>query len=365
MPALPIVVVGALGAASGLGQSARLCHDALKAAGLPVYGIDLSDALMQSRDGVKFSFVPGNALAGAGTLMLHINAPLVPLALCHLGAGVVRDKRIVGYWAWELPEVAPDWQHGVTFVHEIWVPSRFVAAAINPIRQGRDVHVVLPPVAEPGVVLRRLTRPSDKPFTVLTMFDMASSLARKNPFAAIAAFREAFGSDKRARLIVKAGHVAAYQAGAAQLQKAVAGASNIRIIDGSLTRVALGQLIDDADVLISLHRSEGFGLPLAEAMLRGLAVIATDWSGSTDFVSAENGFPIRCGFIPATDPQATYHFPNQRWADADVAAAADALLKLRNDPRLTQRLGAAGAAFGARAWSVEAYARTVRELLRL
>ena len=85
-PALPIVVAGALRTASGLGQSARLCHDALKVAGERVFGLDLTSALMQPADHADFAFADGGAVLGPGTLILHVNSPLVPLAMWrHIG----------------------------------------------------------------------------------------------------------------------------------------------------------------------------------------------------------------------------------------------------------------------------------------
>jgi glycosyltransferase involved in cell wall biosynthesis len=114
-----------------------------------------------------------------------------------------------------------------------------------------------------------------------------------------------------------------------------------------------------------LHRSEGFGLTLAEAMSRGLPVVATNWSGNVDFLTPETGIPIPYRLIPAEDPQGTYHHPQMSWAAADIDAAASALRRLRGDPALCSRLGCAAARFAARAWSAEAFTAAVRHHLAL
>ena len=149
------------------------------------------------------------------------------------------------------------------------------------------------------------------------------------------------------------------------IQVAIADARNITLISASLEKSALNALYSEADVLISLHRSEGFGLTLAEAMLRGLPVIATNWSGNVDFLTGDTGIPVPYRLVPAQDPQGTYQHPDLRWADADIDAAAAALRRLRADPALRRTLGEAAAAFGVKAWSGAAYAATARRRLGL
>ena len=356
--AAPIVVAGALRAASGLGRSAKLCLDALRMAGEHVAALDLTASLRQPAGDAPPDAM--EAAAGPGTLILHVNAPLTGLALLAIGRRRLAGKRIVGYWAWELPEVPPEWRLGVRLVHEIWVPSAFTAAAVAPIAGDRAVHIVPHPVAvEPAPP--RPARDPAAPFTVLCMFDASSSIARKNPHGAIEAFRRAFGDDPGARLLVKTRRLDSVPEEHARLV-ALADAPNISLIDATLDAPALDALYGGADVMLSLHRAEGFGLSIAEAMRRGLPVIATDWSGSTDFVSAEVGVPIPFALVPAEDAQRTYHYPSLRWAEPDLDAAAAALRRLRADPGLRARLGAAGAAHATARWGAPAYATRLREL---
>jgi glycosyltransferase involved in cell wall biosynthesis len=364
-PAAPIIVAGVFDTASGLGESARLCYDALKMAGVSVFGIDLTAALMQPSDVPGFAFVDGRSCEGPGTLILHVNSPLVPLAMWQLGRWLVAAKFIVGYWAWELPEVPPDWRHGIPFVHEIWVPSRFVAEAIRPLAAGRPIHVVPHPVALANSNGLRPPRPSDNPFSVLTVFNAASSFARKNPCAAIKAFRTAFGDDPTTRLIVKGSNLSSFPQAVALLKEAANSAPNVVVMDEIMSAAGIGSLYDKADVFISLHRSEGFGLTIAMAMLLGLPVIATGWSGNVDFLNDETGIPVHYRLIPARDEQGTYHHPNMMWAEPDIDDAAAALRRLRADPLLRTHLATHAAQFAARTWSPEAYTHEVRKVLRI
>lgn len=365
-PALPIIVAGALRTASGLGESARLCLDALRAQNIPAQGLDISRGLMQSVDLPDQGYAAAESLDGPGTIILHVNAPLVPLAMWRIGSRAVRDKHIVGYWAWELPEVAADWREGVPFVHEIWVPSSFTARAIEPIAGLRPVRIVPHPVAVriPQAAAKREARgQAGHRFTVLTIFNMGSSLVRKNPFAAIAAFREAFGDDPSAKLIVKASNMSLYPEGAEAIRQSARGA-NIELIERTMGVDDLHELYRQSDALVSMHRSEGFGLTIAEAMAFGLPAVATDWSGNEDFLSSDTGIPVPFRLVPASDPQATYEHSEMNWADPDVASAAAALRRLRSEQGLAARLGVNAAQFVADYFGAKRYAGHVEAMLR-
>lgn len=360
----PTIVAGALGAVSGLGQSARLSLAALAQAHLQHAAIDLTAELMQP-SALPIPQAP-QADKGAGTLVLHVNGPLVPLALVRLGRARVAGKYIIGYWAWELQTVPDEWRSGVACVHEIWTPSTFTADAIRPIAAGLPVRVVPHPVAAittEGKHASPRDATADK-FRVLTVFS-AANIARKNPLAAVAAFRAAFAQDTSVELVIKISEAHLWPNERGELTAALAGAGNIRVIDTTLDADAMTALYQSADVMLSLHRSEGFGLTLAEAMLHGLPVVATDWSGSTDFVTADTGIPVPYRLVPVRDPQLTYEQPNAVWAEADVAAAAAGLARLRQDVSLRHALGRRAAAYGREAWSADAYAAVVRRVLNV
>jgi glycosyltransferase involved in cell wall biosynthesis len=364
-PQTPIIVVGPLRAASGLGVGARTCHDAIKKAGLPVYGIDLTRTLLHGEDYPDFSFEDGRHLVGAGTIFLHVGGPLVPLALLRLGRDLVSNKRIVAHWVWELPQMPQDWRLGVPFVHEIWTPSRFAADALRTITDDRPIHVLPHPI-DPPAGWPKLRAPSDqRPFTALVILNIASSFERKNPCAAIRAFRQAFGDDPGARLIVKYANAFSFPPAVQFMKEAAGGAANITFIGDTMDMAGIESLYAEADVVMSLHRAEGFGLVVAEGMLRGIPVIATDWSGNTDFLTPETGVPVNYTLVPAHDPQDTYEHPAIRWADANIVEAAQALKTLRDNPDLRITLGLAARAHATELFSPATYGTRVKQRLAL
>jgi glycosyltransferase involved in cell wall biosynthesis len=273
------------------------------------------------------------------------------LAAIHLGRRTMRGRYIVGYWNWELPVVPENWQIGLRFVHEVWVPSNFTADAVNnllPGGRGPRVRVVPYPVATAPPMPARLDRaafglPEDV-VIVLVSASIASSMARKNPLAAIAAFRAAFG-DRRDRLLVlklgKAGH---YPDDLAAIRAAVADASNIRIETRTFPSADNHAFISCCDIVLSLHRSEGFGLVPAEAMLLGKPVVATAWSGNMDYMDPDSTALVGYTLVSVSDPRGNYEVPGAVWAEPSVVEAAGQLRRLADSASLRAALGARGRA---------------------
>jgi len=274
-------------------------------------------------------------------LVLHVNAPLLPLALLRLGRGMLRGRRVIGYWAWELPVVPPDWHAGLNFVHEVWVPSRFTAAALDGLLPGRVRVVphplaVTPPTATPDRAGFGL--PADA-VIVLVSFNLASSFERKNPLAAITAFRAAFGERPDRLLLLKVGYPEHFPADLARLRAAIGSARNIRLDVGTLSPCRSRALTASADIVLSLHRSEGFGLVPAEAMFLGKPVIATGWSGNMDFMDAGCAAPIGYRLVPVCDSRSVYDIPGAVWAEADLDEAVEQLRRLADGATLRAELG--------------------------
>lgn len=357
--------MGALRSASGLGQSARLCYSALNSQQFQVFGIDLTSGLMQPADMLEFEFTDGRHIDGPGTIILHVNAPLVPLALCLLGRRLVNAKYLVAYWAWELQTTPDDWFFGVAYPHEIWVPSQFTADAVRPLFKNDPVRIVPHPLATNRHKMEITRSVAEPVFTVLTICDAASSFARKNPIAAIKAFQLAFGRDPNVRLIIKISNTQAYPSGLTMIKKQVGNHQNIEILEGTMPEREIQALYRNSDVLLSLHRSEGFGLALGEAMLNGLPVIATNWSGNVDFINEKSGWPVSYTLIPAQDPQSTYDHPNLDWAEPDLDSAVEGLRSVYRDAQLASNLGKNGSSFAHDEWSAFQYAKRVRGILGL
>ncbi len=327
-----VAVVGDLTQPTGLGEGARLMLRGLHSIGLSAWPIDLAE--------------PHGELPPPGVpLVVHVNAPMLAGALLRLPRALIRGRRIIGYWAWELPTMPPDWHAGLKFVHEIWVPSRFSAAAIATIASCR-VHVVPAPIG--ALPLRRsaLDRSAfglpDTTVIVLMSFNLASSLERKNPLAAIAAFRSAFGDRKDRLLLLKVGNPDHFPRDFANLQAAAATASNIRIDTNMLLAADHAALIGVCDIVLSLHRAEGLGLVPAEAMQLGKPVIATGWSGNMDFMDHTSAALVGFHLVQARDPRHVYDVAGAVWAEPDQQQAVAQLRRLANDAEQRIALGARG-----------------------
>jgi len=338
-----VIVAGELTRASGLGESARLMLRALDALDVATWALDIGPLLPAHDPALP-------ALASAppprdAALVLHVNAPMLPVVLARLPRALVRGRRVVGFWAWELPIVSPTWHAGARFVHEAWAPSDFTAAAVAPLLGGKVRTVphplaVAPPV--PAALGRAAFGLPDDALVVLVAFNLASSFERKNPLAAVAAFRAAFGARADRLLLLKVGNAGHAPADFERLAAAVADAPNIRLETRTLPVADAHALTAAADIVLSLHRSEGFGLVPAEAMLLGRPVVATGWSGNMTFMDDSCAALVDYRLVPARDPRGVYAVPGATWAEPDIAHAAEWLRRLGDDPGLRARLGPAG-----------------------
>ena len=333
------MVAGELGRANGLGEGARLVLAALRRAGLPQIGCDIGDPTQPRR--IELPDPPA-----AMPLLLHVNAPLLPLTLLRLPRQAVRGRRRIGFWYWELPRVPNSWRAGLGLVDEIWVPSRFVAESLATLRPSVPIRIVpLPLAAVPPQPSRKRRADFGLPehaLVVLVSFNLASSFARKNPLAAIAAFRAAFGGRRDRLLLLKIAEPARHPADLARITAAIHGSDNIRLLTAPLTATDRHALTACADIVLSLHRAEGFGLVPAEAMLLGVPVVATGWSATREYMSPDSAALVPYRLVPARDERGVFEVRGAVWAEADVAAAADHLCRLADDPALRARLGAAG-----------------------
>lgn len=343
-PVGPITIAGYFAAPSGLGEGARRLADMIEAAGVAVHRADLTRALRQGGNGGAAPRRP-EVPSGQGTLIMHVNGPLLPWSMAALGRRAVSGKHVIGFWNWELPVLPTGWLPGFRFVHRIWAPSCFAADAIRPHTQV-PVEVVSYPVPKlhPAPLGRADFGLPAGAFIALSVFDASSSVERKNPIAAIRAHRAAFG-DRPDRLLV----LKTYRTGAGgrawkQVLTAAAGSANIRIVDAEMNRQEIWALIRCADAFVSLHRAEGVGLALMEAMCLGVPVVATGWSGNMDFMDTRNALLVGHTMTPAKDELGVYSVPGAFWAEPDVNEAAAALRMLTEQPgraREVARLGQA------------------------
>lgn len=334
-----VTVAGMLTSQSGLGETARLSTSALLDLGWTVGQIDLTRFCHATADtsGPPASprLISGDA---GGPILLHLNPPNFQSALL-LHAIPRQGRKLIAYWTWELPRAPVVWQRAFRLPHEIWVPTNFVADALRESGCGTPIRVVAYPVRPPVPTVRSEPRDREK-LRILTVFAYDSGFERKNPLASVAAFRQAFGNRDDVELIIKTrGHSDTGEP-EQKFTAAIAGAGNVRVLAGTMTPAQYADLLAGADIVLSLHRAEGFGLVLAEAMLLGKPVVATAWSGNLDFMDHESACLVPATMIPAQDDSAAYRELPAEWAEPSVPAAAEWLRRLQ-DPSLRASIGEA------------------------
>lgn len=333
-----IDLIGYIRAEMGVGEGARGNAHALARAGLPFSIIDYS-AGNPARMGDD-SWLHKVTMSGRHDInLIHVNAAHVTTVIEALPDVITRDKYNIGYWAWEMPEFPDKWLGAFDLVDEVWAPSTYVQEAISRKSPVPVVHVPHPISIPHGPFLpRKHFGLHDGAFHFLAMYDVHSIRERKNPDGAVRAFREAFApDDEGVALLIKINGAGAE--GDRAVSEWTDGYPNIRIIDRTLDRHEVHSLMARTDCFVSLHRAEGFGLPIAEAMGLGKPVIATHWSGNVDFMDAENAACIDYKLVTLERDHGPYA-AGQHWADPDVAQASWWMRRLREDEALAQRLGA-------------------------
>lgn len=280
-------------------------------------------------------------------------------------------QRVIAYWYWELPRLPEEWLDKVPLVDEVWVASRYVQdhlAAVLPVPVVRiPPAVVVPPVTPDR---RAFDLPEDR-FIFLFMFEPSSSVERKNPFAVVEAFRRAFANVPRSPLLLMKTHHLGCIPGRAALERDLGGALaevGGRLLDASWEREQVLRLVASCDAFVSLHRAEGFGLGLAEAMALGKPVVATAYSGNLDFMNPDNSYPVGCRLTAVRGEDERYipgmtgiYEPGQVWAEPDVDHAARLMRQLWDDPEDGRQRGERARGWIHDLYSPDAVARLVRE----
>lgn len=270
-------------------------------------------------------------------------------------------RHTIGYWHWEVEEFPDAMAASARFVDEIWTASEHSRTAIAR-KVDRPVFALPPAVLPPPQedLPADLLPPGEGPF-VLTCFDFDSVVERKNPAGSIEAFRRAFPAPGSGPcLLIKSVNGDLHPDALDALRARCADRPDIRIVDRYLRRGEQARLIASCDVFLSVHRAEGFGLMLAEALAAARPVIATDYSGSREFLDATCGFPIPWREAPIPEGAGPYR---GAWADPDLDATAERLRSVVADPEGSARIARAGQRRVLECWTPAGRAPAVRERL--
>ena len=270
---------------------------------------------------------------------------VIEFAKTYPGGLALKNLYSIGYGYWELSEFPVEWHEQNKYLKEIWAPSLFIKQVIEK-KSTIPVHYM--PIAvdfnQPTGFTRESFHLPTNTFIYLFTFDLNSYIARKNPKAAIQAFAQAFPVTKNdsVSLVIKLNRVKhnpeqSYQYD--DLLNQIKIDPRIIVIDEILPRISILGLISVCDAYISLHRSEGFGLGMAEAMKMGKVVIGTNYSGNTDFMNDRNSCLINYQLIPVKPAEYVHVESGAIWADPDINHAAYWMKRIYNDPIFAKEIG--------------------------
>lgn len=323
-----INLIGSFSQDSGLGQSCRLVAKLIEKADIPHSFIDftLNDELVGSNK--EFH----NKLSSEykyGINLLHINMHEFDRSFLKMGKDKFDYHYNIAYWLWEMNEFPEEWIPLINVLDEIWTPSEFVSEAIRKVtdKPVRTIPYLVEAPYENKYDRKYFGLPDDK-FLYLMLFDSNSISERKNPKGVVQAFKEAFpNKDQEVGLIIKIGN--AKEKELEELRKELEG-YNTYFIDSRLSKVEVNSLVRGVDVYVSLHRAEGYGLVLAEAMLLGTPTIATNYSANIEFQNKENSCLVDYKLIKVGKDIYPYK-KDYLWADPDITQASEYMKRLYID----------------------------------
>ena len=334
--AMGINLIGPVRAAMGLGQSCRLLADILEnteydfcikdfSLGNGVVDLDHTYDL-KICDDIKYNIN-----------IFHIEPIELMCAAPQMGEEVWNGRYNIAFWLWELESFPKAWNKSFDLIDEIWTPSEFTSSCL---RKYTDKPIYTIPYCISAPTDEKYGReyfglPEER-FLFLCMYDTNSTMERKNPSAVIRAFQKAFQeNDNKVGLILKMNNPT--EQDIRQINNMIGNYNNIYIFTDILDKVAVNSLIKCVDVFVSLHRAEGFGLVMAEAMLNGTPCIATNWSSNTEFMNEEVACMVDYEFVTLKKSVPPYE-KGIRWANANVEHAAFYMKKLYQDREFYNQL---------------------------
>ena len=342
-----INIVGYVRGEFGLGESSRAQIRSIKAAEIPHTICNIDCAAHGNEDNsFEQEFTTDNPYA---INLLNFNAEAMPEFLDNIGEKYLKDKYNIGYWAWELPTFPAEWEWLFQYYDEIWVPSGYCAEALSlvaPIPIVKIMHSIdlpAPSLSKSATIIPdgeegETKFPQDK-FTFLFMFDFHSTMARKNPLGVIESFQRAFQRDNQdVCLIVKCSNSQNYPHELAQVKQAIANYPSIQLIDARLPKEVVNALFYNCDCYVSLHRAEGFGLTMAEAMYYGKPVIATGYSSNVEFMNTGNSFLVQYDLVKVQQDSGSYQKGNI-WAKPSVEHTATLMHYVFHNPQSAKQIG--------------------------
>jgi glycosyltransferase involved in cell wall biosynthesis len=361
-----VALVGHPFAPIGRGEDLRCSYRALRSVGLrprivDVYAHDQPEADLLSEMGQDLSRTCGRMN------IFHLNGDEIEPCLAALGPrGPGPDSYNIVYPAWELPHYPGEWARELDRFDEIWAPSRFIHEALAPVVSR---PLLLMPLASEVVLsgfrARRSFGIPESAYAFLFSFDLRSWASRKNPEGVVEAFRILLDRRPAAAcvLVIKVNGAEHSPAGLDDLRSSIRQFGDLAIlIDRTLSDNEVKNLVRCCDCFVSMHRAEGFGRGLMEAMYLGKPVIGTGWSGNMDFMDEQTAFVLGHTLTPLAEGDYP-HAAGQFWAQTDPSEAADRMIELLDDPEAGRAMGRRAAVSVRRGFSFRASGMRYRSRL--
>jgi glycosyltransferase involved in cell wall biosynthesis len=329
---LNIEVIGFFESYSGIGESARLCAKALKKDGFKVKCTSVEKIYRKSsvfkwpNDGFFDDLKPD-------VRIFHLNPPMLPLVIFNLGIKCYAETYNIGYWAWELQDIPNEWKKAIRYVNAVFTPSDFSSAAIQQYTTKPVITVMHPVTVDESNInyfIREKLNISSDTFLISSIFSFGSAIERKNPNALIDSFKLAYQDRENVKLILKSN--SGTETEKEMIFSKIANDKRICLIDEVWSKEQILGLINDSNLYASFHRSEGFGLTLAEALMLKVPVISTNWSGNIGFCNDNNGYLVNHTLISVCSKHPEFvGLANQLWAEIDQVHAAELLSNAYSD----------------------------------
>lgn len=322
-----INLIGPISSATGLGQSFRLLERVIRQCDVAYEIYDYAQDTRNRIDVSEYSELIETELKYSINIW-HVNPSQFAEAYASMGQTAFDKKYNIAYWLWELEEFPDEWVPYIQLLDEIWTPSEFISQSIRK-KTTKPVYTV-PYYVTAETDLTQYSRGyfglPEEQFLFLMMYDVQSISERKNPDGIISAYKRAFSPEQSsAGLVIKLN--SADEKELSGIREKISGYKNIYLINRNMEKKEVNSLIANCDVFVSLHRAEGFGLVLAEAMLNHVPVIATNWSANTEFMNSDVACMVDYDMITLDKDFPPYSKGN-RWADPDITDAAKYMKKL-------------------------------------
>lgn len=332
-------VIGYIDGEFGLGEAVRLNIKAINKVSYPVslfnYNVDTNH-----RHADK-TFVDFSEDLPFKINLIQISPSEVPALLSSNFVDKIKDKYNILYVAWESEFLPEDYVNYINFFDEIWVPSKYCLEVISSYSCKPVVNIPHPVELNysqsdeiDGII-------DNSKFNFMFIFDYNSTLERKNTLSLIKAFKSAFKNQENVNLIIKTSSSIKYSKEKSLLENEIGINKNITIVEKIFDKLHINYLISKCDCYISLHKAEGFGLTLAEAMFVGKPVIATGYSGNTEFMNFQNSFLVNFKKVSVNEDLLNYS-KNTIWAEPDIESAIKLLKRVYENSNEVKEISLSG-----------------------